>query len=320
MKFFVAVSLYVGLVACATQAEDFLAQHPDIQVGREALEKAEASHGADTFGLVNKPVDNIVLYQEFDANTKERISAVALVDDQKAEEYYKTYNRDGDAKGEVMERWEEPGLAARQCRRAVGEAQPQGLFARASRCGQFCARGHSCTGDARCPSCRYSLIFLASTLYSKGGLFTSIPPNSSRTRNQQPMAQPTTSTDNAEVQAFLTRHPEILVGREAHEKSEEEAGGDTFSVVNKPFDNVVMYQTFNADTLERVCVAVLIDDQKALDYYKKQNRDDDDDDEPDTKSCPGCGAGSSRAAIEGPERFLIERMVKCRNSMTPPQQ
>ncbi|KGQ03363.1 hypothetical protein BBAD15_g11388 [Beauveria bassiana D1-5] len=123
------------------------------------------------------------------------------------------------------------------------------------------------------------------------------------------MAQPTTSTDNAEVQAFLTRHPEILVGREAHEKSEEQAGGDTFSVVNKPFDNVVMYQTFNADTLERVCVAVLIDDQKALDYYKKQNRDDDDD-EPDTKSCPGCGAGSSRAAVEGPERFLIERMVK----------
>ncbi|MCQ9255645.1 hypothetical protein NQ103_09310, partial [Vibrio parahaemolyticus] len=155
MKFLVAVSLYAGLVACATQAEDFLAQHPDIQVGREALEKAEASHGADTFGLVNKPVDNIVLYQEFDANTKERISAVALVDDQKAEEYYKTYNRDGDAKGEVMKRWEEPGLAPRQCRRAVGEAEPQGLFARASRCGQFCARSHSCTAQARCPTCRY---------------------------------------------------------------------------------------------------------------------------------------------------------------------
>ncbi|KAM3555766.1 hypothetical protein MY1884_005410 [Beauveria asiatica] len=284
MKFFgktsatLAVSLYVGLVACATQAENFLAQHPDIQVGRDALEKAEANYGADTFGLVNKPVDNIVLYQEFDANTNERISAVALVDDQKAEEYYKTYNRDGDAKGEVMKRWDAASTAAGQCRRAVGEAEPQGLFARASRCGQFCARGFSCTGDL----------------------------------TEQPMAQPATTADNAEVQAFLTRHPEILVGREAHKKSEEEAGGDTFSVVNKPFGNVVMYQTFNADTLERVCVAVLIDDQKALDYYKKQNRDDDDDDdEPDTKSCPGCGAGSSRAAIQGPERFLIERMVKC---------
>lgn len=124
------------------------------------------------------------------------------------------------------------------------------------------------------------------------------------------MAQPTTATDNAEVQAFLARHPEILVGREAHEKAEEDAGGDTFSVINKPFDNIVLYQIFNADTLERVSAMVLINDQKSLDYYKKQNRDKDDS-EPDSKSCPGCGAGSSRAAIKGPERFLIERMVKC---------
>ncbi|KAM3507901.1 hypothetical protein MY11210_006963 [Beauveria gryllotalpidicola] len=150
-----AISLYVGLVACATEADKFLAQHPDIQVGRDALEKAEASHGADTFGVVNKPVDNIVLYQEFDANTNERISAVALVDDQKAEEYYKTYNRDGDAKGEVMKRWDAVGTSADKCGRAVGEAEPQALFARASRCGQFCSRNPSCTGDARCRSCRY---------------------------------------------------------------------------------------------------------------------------------------------------------------------
>ncbi len=121
------------------------------------------------------------------------------------------------------------------------------------------------------------------------------------------MAQPTTATGHAEVQAFLARHPEVLVGREAYEKAEEDAGGDTFSIVNKPFDNVVLYQTFNADTLERVSAAVLIDDQKALDYYRKQNRDG----EPDAKSCPGCGAGSGRAALEAPERFLMERMVKC---------
>ncbi|EGX87643.1 hypothetical protein CCM_09604 [Cordyceps militaris CM01] len=124
------------------------------------------------------------------------------------------------------------------------------------------------------------------------------------------MAQPTTATGEAEVQAFLARHPEILVGREAHEKAEEDAGGDTFSIVNKPFDNVVMYQNFNADTLERVSVAVLIDDQKALDYYKKYNKDDAEP-EPEAKSCPGCGAGSSRAGLEGPERFLMERVVKC---------
>lgn len=162
MKFFgktsatLAISLYIGLVACATDAETFLSQHPDIQVGRDALAKAEASHGPDTFGVVNKPVDNIVLYQEFDANTNERISAVALVDDNKAEEYYKTYNRDGDAKGQVMKRYDAAGTGgAGKCGRAVGEPEPKALFARASRCGQFCARGHSCTADARCPSCRY---------------------------------------------------------------------------------------------------------------------------------------------------------------------
>ncbi|KAJ3494391.1 hypothetical protein NLG97_g4114 [Lecanicillium saksenae] len=123
------------------------------------------------------------------------------------------------------------------------------------------------------------------------------------------MAQPTTATEDAEVHAFLTRHPEILVGREAQEKAEDEAGGDTFSIINKPFKNVVLYQIFNADTLERESAAVLINDQMSLDYYSKQNRDEDDS-EPDTVSCPGCGAGSSRADVKGPERFLIERMVK----------
>lgn len=131
------------------------------------------------------------------------------------------------------------------------------------------------------------------------------------------MGQPTTATNHTEVQAFLEKHPGVLVGREAMEKAEDEAGGDTFSVVNKPFANVVLYQIFNADTLARVSAALLIDDEKSLEYYKRQNRDDDA--EPDVKSCPGCGAGSSRAeaAVEGPERFLIERMVKCTCAKAP---
>ncbi|OAA72434.1 hypothetical protein ISF_01507 [Cordyceps fumosorosea ARSEF 2679] len=132
------------------------------------------------------------------------------------------------------------------------------------------------------------------------------------------MAQPPTTTGDEEVKAFLARHPEILVGREAHEKAEEEAGGDTFVIVNKPFDNVILNQIFNADTLERVSAAVLIDDQKALDYYKKHNQDGDGT-APDPKSCPGCGAGSDRAArgLEGPERFVIERMAKCTCKRAP---
>lgn len=146
-----AIALQVGLVACATDAENFLAQHPDIQVGRAALEQAEASFGPDTFGIVNKPAAGVVLYQEFDAATNERISAVALVDDAKAEAYYNTYNKDGEAVGQVMKRFDAEGVSADKCPREL----PRALFARASRCGQFCARSFSCTADARCPTCRY---------------------------------------------------------------------------------------------------------------------------------------------------------------------
>ncbi|KAL7940590.1 hypothetical protein V8C42DRAFT_356139 [Trichoderma barbatum] len=46
---------------------------------------------ANTFATYNKPVSNIVLVQKFDADTKERVFAVALVDDEQAEEYYRKY-------------------------------------------------------------------------------------------------------------------------------------------------------------------------------------------------------------------------------------
>ncbi|OAA72435.1 protein transport protein sec22 [Cordyceps fumosorosea ARSEF 2679] len=148
-----ALSLHVGLAACATAAEEFLAQHPDIQVGRAALTAAEATHGPDTFGIVNKPVANVVLYQEFNADTHDRISAVALVDDAEAEAYYNKYNKDGDAVGKVMKRFEARAddASASKCKRE----EPRDLFARAARCGQFCSRSFSCTVDARCPSCKY---------------------------------------------------------------------------------------------------------------------------------------------------------------------
>lgn len=150
-----ALSLSIGLATGTSEAETFLAEHRDIQVGREALTRAEAELGPHTFGVVNKPVSNIVLVQEFDADTNERIFAVALVDDEKAESYYQKYNRDGDTKGEVMKRYDTTGSDATKCGRAVDAAEPRAIFARASRCGQFCARSHSCTADARCPSCRY---------------------------------------------------------------------------------------------------------------------------------------------------------------------
>ena len=78
------------------EAEQFLAAHPKILVGRDALNKAEAAlETNDTFGVVNKPFTNMVLFQEFDGETKKRIFAVALIDDEEAEKYYRDNNQDG---------------------------------------------------------------------------------------------------------------------------------------------------------------------------------------------------------------------------------
>ncbi|PHH90663.1 hypothetical protein CDD83_2990 [Cordyceps sp. RAO-2017] len=150
-----AISLFVGFAASATEAETFLAENPDVQVGRDALDKAEANVGPHTFGVVTKPAENVVMLQEYDAETNERLFAVALVNDEKAEKYYKENNKDGDLKGQVMKRYDATGQAANKCGRAVDPAEPRFIFKRASRCGQFCARSHSCTAERRCPSCRY---------------------------------------------------------------------------------------------------------------------------------------------------------------------
>ncbi|GAB0135885.1 hypothetical protein EsDP_00004207 [Epichloe bromicola] len=117
------------------------------------------------------------------------------------------------------------------------------------------------------------------------------------------------SSGTAEADAFLQAHPEVLVGRDALRKAEEEFGDDTFAIVNKPLSNVVLEQHFNPDTLERLFAVALVDDDKAEKYYKENNNDGDDED--DEKSCAGCGAGSGRARVEGPARFLYERMVTC---------
>lgn len=87
-----------------TGANNFLASHPEVLIGRTALHEARAKIGdpANTFIIYNKPVINIVLVQEFDANTKERLFAVALVDDEKAEHYYAQIH-DGDNKCDECE-------------------------------------------------------------------------------------------------------------------------------------------------------------------------------------------------------------------------
>ncbi|CAH0019583.1 unnamed protein product, partial [Clonostachys rhizophaga] len=125
-----------------TGADKFLAEHTEVSVGRDALNKAQAGvKGGNTFTVVNKPVSNMVMVQEFDADTNERLFVVALIDDQKAEEYYQEYNQDS-------------GIGLK-CGGAEDEGPNHFLFERASRCGQFCGRGDDCTVDQRCPACRY---------------------------------------------------------------------------------------------------------------------------------------------------------------------
>jgi hypothetical protein len=138
-----AMALYLhGGRTSNTGADKFLAEHTEVSVGRDALNKAQAGvKGGNTFTVVNKPVSNMVMVQEFDADTNERLFVVALIDDQKAEEYYQKYNQDS-------------GIGLK-CGGVEDEGPNHFLFERASRCGQFCGRGDDCTVDQRCPACRY---------------------------------------------------------------------------------------------------------------------------------------------------------------------
>ncbi|KAG6025232.1 hypothetical protein E4U41_001583 [Claviceps citrina] len=122
-------------------------------------------------------------------------------------------------------------------------------------------------------------------------------------------SQPTPS-GITETDSFLQAHPEVLVGRDALNKAEEKYGDDTFSIVNKPLRNVVLVQHFDPDTLERLFAVALVNDERAETYYRDSNQDGADAEE-DARSCPGCGAGSSRVQVEGPERCLFARMETC---------
>jgi hypothetical protein len=69
--------------------DEFLAKHPEVKLGSAALDKLRTDiYNANTFPIINKPFSNMVLHQEFDADTKERVCVVALIDDQEAINYY----------------------------------------------------------------------------------------------------------------------------------------------------------------------------------------------------------------------------------------
>jgi hypothetical protein len=74
------------------------------------------------------------------------------------------------------------------------------------------------------------------------------------------------------VGAFLARYPEVQLGRAALKRLQSEySSSDAFSIINKPFRNMVLHQEFDADTKRRMYVVALVDDQEALDYYAEMN-------------------------------------------------
>lgn len=76
-------------MSTSPEVDSFLARHPEVLVGRDAEEKARAgvADPGNTFDIVGKPLKDMVLIQQYDAGTKERLWAVALLNDEKAEKW-----------------------------------------------------------------------------------------------------------------------------------------------------------------------------------------------------------------------------------------
>jgi len=114
---------------------------------------------------------------------------------------------------------------------------------------------------------------------------------------------PSQESSPSKLDAFLSVHPEIHIGRAALESLQSaHDGSDSFSIINKPFVNMVLYQEFDADTRERIYVVALIDDQKALDQYEQ--------DCGGTSSEDGCDCAEN----QGPEHMIYERVVECKSA------
>src|SRR5688572_15799842 len=109
---------------------------------------------------------------------------------------------------------------------------------------------------------------------------------------------PIQECSSSKLDAFLSAHPEIRVGRTALETLQAAfPGGDSFTITNKPFKNMVLHQEFDADTRVRIYVVALIDDQKALDAYNEDCGEAVEED--------GCDC----AETQGPDHLIYESVV-----------
>ncbi len=82
---------------------NYLADHPQLLVGRETWEAAEKEMQENdpegygyTFSAISRPVENMVVYQMVDSRTDTALAAAALISDDKAEKDYAEQKRFAD--------------------------------------------------------------------------------------------------------------------------------------------------------------------------------------------------------------------------------
>ncbi|KAL7940343.1 hypothetical protein V8C42DRAFT_243994 [Trichoderma barbatum] len=142
----------VGLRCCLADQTDAQKHLQVVPTGRAALDNARAKvHGNDTFTTYQKPEDNVVLIQEFNATTNDRLYGVALIDDQEAEYYYDQFVQN-DLGGN--KKCSTDCHKDYECESAANVGSGCSIYTLVSRCSQFCGRGYDCV-DVRCPRCVY---------------------------------------------------------------------------------------------------------------------------------------------------------------------
>lgn len=148
----VLLMLAVGLHCCLGEQTDEQEHLQAVPTGRAALNNARAKiHDNDTFTTYQKPADNVVLIQEFNSTTNDRLYGVALVDDKGAEYYYDQFVQNdpgGNKKCSTDCRKDY------ECKVATNVGSGYSIHPLVSRCSQFCGRGYDCV-DERCPRCVY---------------------------------------------------------------------------------------------------------------------------------------------------------------------
>jgi hypothetical protein len=104
---------------------------------------------------------------------------------------------------------------------------------------------------------------------------------------------------SAQTTSWLAQHPEILLGRSALKTARDRVpdAGNTFDLIEKPLPDLILHQQFDADTMERLWVVALVNDEEAESSYSKRKR------VAEHENCEDCRALRER----GPDDYLYER-------------